>query len=374
MLEMQNTHFMESQKANARKSVVNIATDAVLRYLFSTPCKSHNAHKAAQRVRILFTASLDTSFIREDLAILRRHFDVDHLVTKGFFAPFRIYAHLLQADVTYTWFASVYSFFVVFITKLLGKKSVIVVGGVDASKEPDIHYGIWLSPWKSVLVRWAMRNAYRLLVVDPFFEREVVRLAGYDGKNIKYVPTGYDPNIWHPKGQKDPVVLTVAACHDELRMKKKGIDLLLLAAERLPGQEFMIIGIAPQLLPGVRSRAPKNVELIPFVPRAELLQRYQKAKVYCQPSVTEGLPNSLCEAMLCECIPVGTNVGGIPTAISDIGFLLPSGDVERLVQAIQSALAATASVGQSARNRIEQNFTLERREASLVQILNESAL
>ncbi len=324
-------------------------------------------------MRILFTASLDTSFIREDLAILRRHFDVDHLVTKGPFAPFRIFAHLLQADVTYTWFASVYSFFVVYIAKLLGKRSIIVVGGVDASRVPDIQYGIWLSPWKSVLVRWAMRNAYHLLVVDPFFEKEVVRLARYDGKNIKYIPTGYDPGFWHPDGPKEPIVLTVAACHDELRMKKKGIDLLLMAAESLPDQGFMIIGIAPQLVSLVRSRAPKNVEIIPLVPRAELLQRYQKAKVYCQPSVTEGLPNSLCEAMLCECVPVGTNVGGIPTAISDIGFLIPSGDVEQLVQAIQKALATTDSMGRSARNRIEQNFTLERRESSLVQTLNESA-
>lgn len=354
------------------KLVFDIAGDAVLRYLFPTPYAIHSTRKSAQRVRILFTASLDTSFIREDLAILRRHFTVDHLVTKGIFAPFRIYTRLLHTDVTYTWFASVYSFFVVFFSKLLGKKSIIVVGGVDASKEPEIRYGIWLSPWKSVLVRWAIRNAHRLLVVDPFFEKEVRRLAEYDGGNVRYVPTGYDPGIWFHGNGKKPLVLTVAACHDEWRMKKKGIDLLFKAAGRLTEQKFVIVGIAPHLVQEIRAHAPENVELIPFVAREELLRRYQEAKVYCQPSVTEGLPNSLCEAMLCECVPVGSNVGGIPTAIGDTGFLFPSGNLNQLVQAIQMGMMETDARGKAARHRIEQNFTIDRREASLVQILNES--
>ncbi len=367
MLEMQKTVVWD-----ASTPVLDIAGDAVLRYLFSTPYAIHSTRKSTQRVRILFTASLDASFIREDLAILRRHCDVDHLVTKGMFAPFWIYARLCYADMTYTWFASVYSFFVVFFSKLFGKKSIIVIGGVDASKEPEIRYGIWLSPWKSLLVRWAMRNAYRLLVVDPFFEKEIKRLARYDGSNIRCVPTGYDSGIWHAGSGKKAFVLTVAACHDEWRMKKKGIDLLFKAARRLAELKFVVVGIAPHLVQEVRPHAPENVELIPFVAREELLTQYQSAKVYCQPSVTEGLPNSLCEAMLCECIPVGSNVGGIPTAIGETGFLFASGNLDQLVQAIQMAMMETDARGKAARLRIEQNFTIDRRETSLVQILNES--
>jgi hypothetical protein len=85
----------------------------------------------------------------------------------------------------------------VFISKLLRKKSVVVIGGVDASKDAEINYGIWLTPWKAFLLRHAYRRADRLLAVDPFLQREAARLAGYDGENILTVPTGYDPEQWH---------------------------------------------------------------------------------------------------------------------------------------------------------------------------------
>ena len=45
----------------------------------------------------------------------------------------------------------------------------------------------------------------------------------------------------------------------------------------------------------------------------------------------EGLPNALCEAMLCECVPVGTDVQGIRTAMGDAGFYVPYGDRKSVV-------------------------------------------
>ncbi len=322
-------------------------------------------------MKILFTSSLDTSFIREDLSILNRHYAVDRLVTKGFLAPLVILMHVLKADVTFTWFASVYSFFVVLSAKMFGKPSIIVIGGADASKEPAINYGIWLSPWKSVLVGWAMRHADKLLIVDPFFRDEIIRLAEYDGNNIEYVPTGYDAAIWQAGQEKDTSVLTVAVCHDEWRMKKKGIDVLLESARRFPDIQFRVVGIAEALIRQMKSQLPSNVELIASVPRADLLRYYQRAKVYCQPSFTEGLPNSLCEAMLCECIPVGTSVGGIPTALDGVGVLVPYGNVDALVAGLAKAMEMPDTVGTSARKHIAEHFTLTRREESLVKVIQE---
>ncbi len=121
-----------------------------------------------------------------------------------------------------------------------------------------------------------------------------------------------------------------------------------------------------------RGNAPSNVEVIPYIEREQLLQYYQRAMVYCQPSYAEGLPNSLCEAMLCECVPVGTNVGGIPTAIGDVGFLVDYGDISQLVECLKKALKAPRSVGVKARNRIKENFYLKRREESLLRILRDA--
>ena len=325
------------------------------------------------RVRILFTSTLETSFIKEDLRLLRRHFAVDHIITDGFRAPLQILRHIIRADVTYTWFASVYAFAVVFLAKITRRKSIVVIGGVDVSKYPEIHYGIWLTPWKAMLVKWTMRHAYRILAVDASLKMEAARLARYEGKNIRTIPTEYDPAVWFPGGEKAPFVLTVAACENEWRLKKKGIDILFEAARRLPEIDFVVIGILHTLLQRASQLAPPNVEIIPFAEQRELLFQYQKAKVYCQPSFTEGLPNSLCEAMLCECVPVGTSVGGIPTAIDETGFLVPYGDAPCLADAIKAALATPPEAGKPCRERIANLFPLTRREEELVSVL-ESAV
>jgi glycosyltransferase involved in cell wall biosynthesis len=75
--------------------------------------------------------------------------------------------------------------------------------------------------------------------------------------------------------------------------------------------------------------------------------------------------------MLCECIPVGTIAGGIPTAISETGYLVPYRDQEGLVNALRAALDAPPAKGKEARARILREFTLERREKALVQVINE---
>ncbi len=327
----------------------------------------------SKRLKILFTSTHLTSFIKEDLEILRKHFDVEHLTTSGIGSIPGMASSVRKADVTFTWFASVYSAFIVFFARRMGKKSIVVVGGVDVAEYPEINYGVWLSWWKAILVKYAIRNAEKILAVDPFQQREAMRLAEYDGANIEYVPTGYDANEWIPSGTKEPFVLTVAGCESEERMKVKGIDVLLSAARALSDVRFVIVGLAQHLVEAVRASAPTNVELIPVVEQKELLRYYQRAKVYCQPSYSEGLPNSVCEAMLCECVPVGTNIGGIPTAIKDIGFLVPYNNVDALGDAIRKALQAPENIGQAARKYISNTFTLQRREEALLRIIRGAA-
>lgn len=329
---------------------------------------------SSRGLSILFTSTQLTSFIREDLAILQRHFKVEHYLTAGVASLVGIVARARHADCTYTWFASVYAAVVVFAAKKWRKDSFIVVGGVDVARYPEIGYGIWLSWWKSMLVKYALRNATRVLVVDPFLQREAQRLAAYDGANIAYVPTGYDPARWVSSAEKESFVLTVAGCDTEARMKVKGIDFLLAVARTMPDVQFVIVGLTQPLLAALQKETPENVSLVQFVEQHELLRYYQRAKVYCQPSVVEGFPNSVCEAMLCECVPVGTNVGGMPTAISDVGFLVPYGDGETLNDALRKALAGSGEMGVAARKYIAETFSLRRREEALLRILRGEAL
>lgn len=266
------------------------------------------------------------------------------------------------------WFASVYTSVGVLAAGMLGKKSIIVVGGADVAGEKDLGYGIWLSPWKAAIVRKAIQSAWRVLVVDESLKKEILKRIDYPGENIEVLPTGHDSEFWRSSGPKEPLVLTVAAAENKARFLIKGIDVLLEVARLCPNVNFTLIGIDRTRMGG--PELPANVNVVPVLSRKELLKYYQRAKVYCQPSRREGLSNTLCESMLCGCIPVGTDVGGTAHAVGETGIIVPPENPSALAEAIKKTLAMPAEVGLKSRDRIATLFPKQHREQRLRELIS----
>lgn len=323
-----------------------------------------------QKLHILFTSTFSTPFISTDIQLLQTFTHV-HIVQKfGALAFLKYFFALFKVDITFSWFASVYSSLLVFLTKIFIKPSIIVIGGIDVAQEKELQYGIWNSWWKSKIVGYGIRNATHILAVDESLKHEAIRLAKYNGKNISVVHTGYNTKQWFPQGEKEKIILSVGACPDFARFKIKGFDILFSIAEKMNDIQFIVIGISNEIQRQIA--IPKNVNCIEKIPQMELLSYYQRAKVFAQLSRREGMPNTLCEAMLCECIPVGSRVFGIPTAISDAGFLVNIENQEEIIQVFQRALQAENTLGEKARQRIIQNFPIELRRSILEKIISES--
>jgi glycosyltransferase involved in cell wall biosynthesis len=106
-------------------------------------------------------------------------------------------------------------------------------------------------------------------------------------------------------------------------------------APRLPDCEYLIVGARHGSLPD----RPANVVEVPFIPNEELPAHYGEASFYLQLSVSEGFGNALCEAMLCGCIPVVSEVGAMPEIVGDAGVVVPKRDVDVLEGHLQRALA-----------------------------------
>jgi glycosyltransferase involved in cell wall biosynthesis len=314
----------------------------------------------------LFTSTFSTPFILADSAILKKESDVSLILRPGITSLIRYLYRIPFHTHTFTWFASTYSSAVVFLARVFGKKSIIVLGGVDTAKIPELHYGIWNSRWRSMLVRYSLRNADVVLAVDESLKKEAMSLVPYDGNNILVLPTGYDDRQWHPAGQKENVVLTVAHCSDINKAKIKGIDFLIDIARRLRHIHFVVIGIPYSVQR--HFHFPENVSVFEYIGQEILLTYYQRAKIYLQPSLREGLPNTLCEAMLCECYPVGTQTGGIPTAIGDAGTVIPFGDIDAAIAGITRGMAIERCT--DARKRIQHSYSLKAREQKLYEIIH----
>jgi len=87
----------------------------------------------------------------------------------------------------------------------------------------------------------------------------------------------------------------------------------------------------------------------------------QETDVFVLPSLTEGTPNAIIEAMAHAKPVVAAAVGGIPDLVTpDVGILVPPGDTEALGAAM-TRLATDpelrAKMGRAARRRYEQLFT-----------------
>lgn len=319
----------------------------------------------SKRTNILFTATFSASFIREDLKILQSRYSVTDIFSSGIKTLFLFLSHLNKTDITFSWFASVYSCILVFLTKLFNKKSIIVLGGVDVAKLPDLDYGIWNSWWKSIIVSYGIRHANTVIAVDESIKQDAIALCNYSGNNIVVAPTAHDASFWNPHGKKQPFVLTVATCNDYTRYVIKGIDFLIDVAEALPKIQFVLVGADSEFIK--QFFPPPNLIVHGRKEKEELLKLYQEAKIYFQPSMREALGSALCEAMLCNCYPIGTDKGGIPTVIGDTGTIIEYDNVSQAAAKIKSAMILEET--NKPRERILSHFSIQQREKRLFEII-----
>ena len=322
-----------------------------------------------RKLKVLFVCLHFSSFIQNDLDLLKRHFDVRIGHYTGLVSIPKILNGVLWSDITFSWFADTHAFWAILLSKIFRKKSIVVVGGYEVANVPEINYGLMLSEKSARKVKYVLENADRVLTVDDSLKLEAINNARVDGKNIITVPTCYDSNIWKFDGKKEDLVITASIGNSCIRARLKGLDTFVKSAKFLPDVKFLMVGIQGNALKELQDIAPLNLEFSDLLSQDELMLYYQKAKVYCQLSLREGLPNALCEAMLCECVPVGTERGGIPTAIGDTGFYVPYGDPKATAGAIKEALRSKK--GKEARERIKKMFPIERREKEIVDIISQ---
>ncbi|MGC9516200.1 MAG: glycosyltransferase family 4 protein [Methanomicrobiales archaeon] len=328
-------------------------------------------------IKILFVRLNPSSFVQRDLEILQKHFQVRELDFKvSLKDPFstlktlyRLVSGVIWADVSFSWFADIHAQWTVKLSRFFNKKSVVVIGGYETGKIEELGYGALVDPDKMARIKYIFENATRIIALTSIMKQEAIEHYQVTGENFQVIPTGFDDKTFQPKGEKEDLVFTASLGHTWDRVRLKGVDTFVKSAKYLPEIKFMVNGTTGEALEKLREIAPSNVEFVGPVPFPQLLELFQKSKVYCQLSMREGLPTAVCEAMLCQCVPVGTERFGIPVAIGDTGFYAPYGDVEATADAIKKALKS--GKGKMARQRVKKLFPSEVREKGLLSLIRE---
>jgi N-acetyl-alpha-D-glucosaminyl L-malate synthase BshA len=241
------------------------------------------------------------------------------------------------------------------ITTLHGTDTTLL--GRDPGYGPAIRHALMCSDAVTAVSAWLERETRRVLAVDRpievihnFFEPQSPRRTRAE--------------VRHELGVDREVVVLHAS---NLRPLKR-IDLLLETAARLrPREAFKLVILAGS------DFAPfaGDVRRLGLADRVIVRERVSAIEDYLQaadvglfPSDLESFCLSLLEVMCFGCPGVATAVGGIPEVMTSgvTGLLVPPGDVDALVHAVESLIrdpARRRALGQAARQRARDLFSAE---------------
>jgi glycosyltransferase involved in cell wall biosynthesis len=306
-----------------------------------------------------------SSFVKTDIDLLSKHF-----IVRPFQFKFRAIHKLLYLirtyDLVFIWFASYHAFITTILAKIAHRPIIIVTGGYDVAKETEINYGL-MQRTAACAVRYTLLRAKSILAVSKFNQEEVLRNTGIGTTKLVYNCIDYK-NFIPGIEKKQDIVLTVASVDEEMRAKVKGIDTFMGVAKVMSDVKFIAIGITKEVRGNLDKIKPDNVTVLGLLSPTEILQYYRIAKVYCQLSYYESFGVALCEAMLCECVPVVTNRGALPEIVGDDGFYTEYGNIAKTISAIEKAMCAK-EYGKKARRRIIENFNPGIREKQIKEIV-----
>lgn len=319
-----------------------------------------------KRVALVYRS--DSSFVQRDREILRSAFRVTNVCWQGKRSIPRLALSVLRSDAAFSWFALDHAYGACRLARLFGKRSLVVVGGVDAARRPDMNYGVHLDPRMGPRSRYALAHSDRVLVVDESLRQEIRTNTGIDRPDIVTVHLGFDTDVFSPDDGPKRNVLTVGIV-DDVNLARKGLMTFVKAAAKIPDLPFVLVGGRPnEATDKLRSLAPANLDIRGRLTHEELIEQYRRAKVYVQASRYEGLPTALGEAMACACVPVGTRIAGIPTLMGETGYYVPPDDPEATALAIRKAF--DLGDGKQARARIIERFAVDRRRRLLIDLVN----
>jgi glycosyltransferase involved in cell wall biosynthesis len=249
------------------------------------------------------------------------------------------------------------------ISKIWHPKSKLIVrSGYIAS----LNARLYDSPWYIKLYLWAAENiSYRFCdkALIPTKQNCDILVKKYPflKKKLSEMNNFIDTDLFRKNNiEKKYDIIYVA------RLDKDKNHILLLEAAKNSDLKILFVGQGPEK-ENLEKFAKENgldVKFIDRVPNNELPEYYNKSRMCVFPSLHEGNPKTLLEAMSCQLPVIGLDVLGVQNIIRhlDNGWLLKpdTKDLQATIQKLLQDPELCERMGKAARAYIEENFSLKK--------------
>lgn len=206
------------------------------------------------------------------------------------------------------------------------------------------------------------QEADYIFVLSSFAKRTFLGKKIPESKLI-LIPSGVDLATFKQINKNDDVFRIIYCGGTSL---SKGVHYLLKAFSelKLKNTELWLIGPVFKDIKPFLAKYERSYNLIEWVPHHLLYKYLSQGSVFVCPSLVEGMPKVIIEAMACGLPVIATTHTGVEDVIRDgvDGFIIPIRNVEAIKEKITymyENVNVCKKMGQNAKKRVRENFTLE---------------
>jgi glycosyltransferase involved in cell wall biosynthesis len=347
--------------------------------------------KYGVRMKVCLVSNTEKTWIIQDFEILKElGYEVRKVITRATFDPYRILKLFFEtfrlacwSDVIYCWFAFPAGFAGAIIGKIARKPVIVNAVGGDVAYVPMIDYGFPLKRHWRLLLKWTLKNADKVIAISQESAKNAKNIVSTD---VEVIYEGINVEKFRPvevAKPKQDIILSVGVM-SKSNLKRKGFEIIVKSipyvVKEFKNVKFVFVGAKEDGYPMLRKLAEKlgvlgYVDFAGYKSDEELVTLFNQCAIFACPSIHEGFPTVISEALACEKPIIGTRLAAIPEVVvnNETGILLENAQsVEELAQAILTLLRNPLlgkEMGKKGRALIVERFSREIRKQKLMLLL-----
>jgi len=251
------------------------------------------------------------------------------------------------------------------VRKFSSTPLVITNHGIMSASAPD-----WLNLlYLNTLGKWTLNTADKIICYTEDEKEYLINTLRISSSKVVVISNGVDTDKFCPREehhQSNGLKILWAGRF----VNGKGVEYLIRAIDILvkevPDLHLTLVGEGPER-ESIQTLIndlglSDNIDIIDFVPYEEMPQMYQASDIFVLPSLHEGVPRTVIEAMSCGLPVVVSDFPHLHDLINGGGLMFPKRDIQSLVDVLRELACSKEvrlQIGRRAREKVIKDYSWE---------------